>query len=503
MFNIPESVFNIPGIGVHVPGIRVHVPLESVFKIVRNTHTPAPRRIIEVGINSNFSWDGSQIVYERFPLVWMANADGTGQRPVEGAELLMPTAVQNVTNGFPAVSPDGESIVYFRSVSGPMGDLWVIPAAGGEPRRLTFDTVKASDPIWSPDGRHVLFSSLRSGSRTLWRVAAQGGEPAPVTSGAGEDSEPALSRDGRRFVYSNVRNEKAMMIYDPESGASHEILARRYGLVIPRFAPNGELIAFFGEVAGGTEIFVVGTDGQGLRQLTQGDGQFNIHPRWSADSSTLYFYRDNPYRDDSPGEFLRVSLAGGPGEVVLPNFYWDGNMFADVHPRENAVAFTRIVAPPAQGPLVIRDIAAGFERALPAPDSWDTGRPFHLLMARWSHDGDYLTGTDFGASWRPPDVGGGNRVWVCPVDGVCNSIIEGFMSVWSADDSQIYFQRPGSSREMGTIWVVDRDGRNARQITEIGPLHRIDPWFDVAPDGRIVWVQDRPGSPEIWSAAVE
>ena len=38
MFNIPESVFNIPGIGVHVPGIRVHVPLESVFKIVRNTH---------------------------------------------------------------------------------------------------------------------------------------------------------------------------------------------------------------------------------------------------------------------------------------------------------------------------------------------------------------------------------------------------------------------------------------------------------------------------------
>ena len=41
MFNIPESVFNIPGIAVQVPGIRVHVRPESVFKIVRNTQSPA------------------------------------------------------------------------------------------------------------------------------------------------------------------------------------------------------------------------------------------------------------------------------------------------------------------------------------------------------------------------------------------------------------------------------------------------------------------------------
>jgi len=53
VFNIPESVFNIPGIGVHVPGIRVHVRLESVFKIVRNTH---PRRAPELCPALPVSW---------------------------------------------------------------------------------------------------------------------------------------------------------------------------------------------------------------------------------------------------------------------------------------------------------------------------------------------------------------------------------------------------------------------------------------------------------------
>ena len=333
---LTEGAAPIPITGEETPALRpswsptnevvvFHRPGDGIWT-VGPLGTPAPRRIVEEGMNPSFSWDGSQIVYERFPQIWIANADGTDPRAVEGADLLMPTAVQNVVGGFPALSPDGESIVFFRMASGPMGDFWIVPAGGGDPRRLTFDTNQASHPVWTPDGRYVVFSSMRSGSRTLWRVSAEGGDPEPVTSGAGEDSEPSLSRDGRRLVYSNVRNEKAMMIYDPVAGESREILARRYGLIHPRFSPDGESIVFFSEVAGGTELFVVGDDGQGIRQVTRGDGQFNIHPHWSADNSTIYFYRDHPYREDSPGEFLKVSLAGGPGEVVLPGFYWDQNM---------------------------------------------------------------------------------------------------------------------------------------------------------------------------------
>ena len=61
MFNIPESVFNIPGIGVHVPGIRVHVPLESVFKIVRNTHRGRAVDYSSAGLHAHV-WEHHKMV---------------------------------------------------------------------------------------------------------------------------------------------------------------------------------------------------------------------------------------------------------------------------------------------------------------------------------------------------------------------------------------------------------------------------------------------------------
>ena len=478
-----------------------HRPDDGIWS-VGSLGSPPPHRIIDEGINPTFSWDGLQIVYERFPRVWLANANGTNPRPVDGADLLMPTAVQNVVPGFPALSPDGASIVYFRSASGPLGDLWIVPAGGGEPRRLTFDTVQASHPTWSAGGHHVIFSSLRSGSRTLWRVAADGGEPEAVTAGVGEDSEPALSRDGQRLVYTNVRNEFALMVYGPETGESREILTRRYGLVIPRFAPDGESVVFFSEVEGGTDIFVVDADGRNARPVTRGDGQFNIHPRWSADGSSIYFYRDRPYRKASPGSFLKVSPDGGAPEIVVEDFYWDRNMFADVHPDDNVVAFTRTGAPDDRA-TVFLDLASGHESMFDTPSQWDTDRAFHIYGVRWSHDGEWLVGNDLGRQWRAA-AGGANWIWVCAVDGDCRPVVEGFFPAWSGDDSQIYFQREGSSPDSRTIWVIDRDGPNARLVTEIGPQQvRIDPTFDVAPDGRIVWRQHRRGRPEIWSAETQ
>ncbi len=467
--------------------IAFHRPGDGIWT-VGPLGTPAPRRIIDEGINPSFSWDGSRIVYERFPQIWIANADGTDQRAVEGADLLMPTAVMNVVNGFPALSPDGESIVYFRMASGPLGDFWIIPAAGGEPRRLTFDTNQGSHPVWTPDGRHVIVSSLRSGSWTLWRIAAEGGEPEPVTSGAGEDSEPAISRDGRRLVYSNVRNVRAMMIYEPQVGESPEILSRRYGLIHPRFSPDGESIVFFGEVAGGTEIFVVGADGQGLRELTRGDGQFNIHPQWAADGSAVFFYRDYPYREDSPGDFLRVSVDGGPVEMVLPGFYWDRQMAADVHPDGNSLAYHLVEPPPAGSTTVVRDIESGQERILPVV----------LTLPRWSHDGVYLAGSDLSGAGVSERL-----IWVCSIDDGCESVAEGFWPAWSADDTELYFYRSATARAPFEVWVIDRDGRNLRQVVEVGQIHPVTPFFDVAPDGRIVWTQYRPGNSEVWSADIE
>jgi Tol biopolymer transport system component len=150
-------------------------------------------------VNPSFSWDGSQIVFEkagemwaadsqRALEIWTANADGSNQRKVEGV------APSTVTTLNPTFSPDGFRIAYC-SANGPTGDIWVIPSKGGQPHQLTFDRTNAGKPVWRPDGRHIIFSSGRRGSRTLWRVPKSGGEPQPVLVSAGEDKDPEISRE--------------------------------------------------------------------------------------------------------------------------------------------------------------------------------------------------------------------------------------------------------------------------------------------------------------------
>src|SRR6185503_20774965 len=92
-------------------------------------------RLIDDGRNPSWSWDGKRLVFERGAAIWIADADGSHLREVKGVSsdgVLL-------EDRRPALSPDGSRIAFFQTESGPAGDLWLIPSAGGEPRRLTND----------------------------------------------------------------------------------------------------------------------------------------------------------------------------------------------------------------------------------------------------------------------------------------------------------------------------------------------------------------------------
>ena len=90
--------------------------------------------------------------------------------------------------GNPAVSPDGNRIVYTVRTTD-MGknrghtDLYLVDlrAAKPVPQRLTSDTASSTDPDWSPNGDAIYFISSRSGSGQVWRMPAAGGEAVRVT----------------------------------------------------------------------------------------------------------------------------------------------------------------------------------------------------------------------------------------------------------------------------------------------------------------------------------
>ena len=91
------------------------------------------------------------------------------------AAILCAVAVANETPRWlrqNSISPDGSKVAFVYQ-----GDIWMVPAAGGEAVQLTTNPAHDTEPLWSPDGQYVIFASYREGSKDIWAVSIKGGIP--------------------------------------------------------------------------------------------------------------------------------------------------------------------------------------------------------------------------------------------------------------------------------------------------------------------------------------
>jgi Tol biopolymer transport system component len=420
----------------------------------------------EGGRDPSFSWDGSRIVFTRGREIWTANADGSNQRRVEGV------APGNTRT--PTFSPDGSLIAYYRSASGPLGDIWVIPSEGGQPRQVTFDNERAETPVFTPDGQ-IIFSSNRRGSQTLWKVAVNGGEPQPVLVGAGEDSNPQISRDGSKLIYSTTRNLFALTVLDPATQQKREIREVSTYMVAPVFSPVGDKVAFFQLVEGGSHLFTIDVDGRYLTQVTKGEGVWNLFPRWSRDGSSLYFYQKRPIPS-----LRRISLKGGQSVELVRDWTYESHWLVHVDPQEKLIAHSQIED--GLYSTFFREIATGKETL------------FRKLMyePHWSKDGQWILGAEVNSASAFGDI------MVCRVSTAeCGKIAtRGNRPIWSYDESRVYFHRfAGANRNLFSVSI---DGTDERLVAQLRPLRPYDDFSDVSPKGEVVYVQFKAGKPELW-----
>lgn len=236
----------------------------------------------------------------------------------------------------PQLSPDGTQIAFTVTRADPDANtyrthLWVVPAAGGEPRQLTTASAKETSPRWSPDGTRLVFLSDRGGDKQVWVIATTGGEARPLTSGKLAPADPVWSPDGRSIAFvgkpeaDRARNEsgaaapgvesdvrvisrlrykqdgegfwdgrwKQIFVVSATGGPARRLTAGDYDHLSPAWSPDGALLAYTAnaspdaDLSNTSDVWVIGaSDGGTPRRLTAGLGPLQA-PAWSPDGRRL------------------------------------------------------------------------------------------------------------------------------------------------------------------------------------------------------------------------
>lgn len=224
---------------------------------------------------------------EPFSLFLLSTKTGEKQR------LTNPPA-QYSGDRDPVFSPDGKILAFARMSALEVEDIYLVPVAGGEPQRLTFDDKLLGGLDWTADGREIVFSSTRSGDSNLWRIPVSGGTPQLLPGVGTGASSPSVSRQGNRLTYmlstsdSNIwrieiSNHKAL------ADSAIRLISSTLPDYSPDFSPDGKKIVFGSTRSGSTEIWLTEGDGSNPLQLTSIGGPTTGSPRFSPDNRRIVF----------------------------------------------------------------------------------------------------------------------------------------------------------------------------------------------------------------------
>jgi eukaryotic-like serine/threonine-protein kinase len=191
----------------------------------------------------------------------------------------------------PAISPDGTRVVEdVDDVAAANVDLWIRDLTRGTATRFTFNPDEEADPVWSPDGKEIVFR--RTSSLSL--KSSNGVERDRVwiaRTFASEDRLPnSWSPDGKQLVFTsydpNGGNERLMLVKKDESAAT-PIFSGKANWANGQISADGKWLAYMSDESGSWEVYVTNFPGlAGKWQISQGGG---TEPRWRHDGKELFY----------------------------------------------------------------------------------------------------------------------------------------------------------------------------------------------------------------------
>lgn len=264
----------------------------------------------------------------------------------------------------PDVSPDGLSVVHTvteldKEENCYRAALWSVRLDSDEARQLTSGRFRDGQPRWSPDGREIAFTSDRDpdkqGKGQLWLLPARGGEPRRLSALTSPVESFAWSPDGHSIVcVSKVRKRpsnpdsdvrhittirykfdgegylddsyRQLFLVDVASGEATQITSGPFEHSGAVWSPSGYEIAFAAnlnegwELAATRDIHVIRPGSLNVRRLSDGTGEWGS-PSWSPDGSLIACHGTRNLKSDSPRtEVFVMPAGGGPPQSVSQSF---------------------------------------------------------------------------------------------------------------------------------------------------------------------------------------
>jgi len=337
-------------------GTLFAVPFDAARLEVRGTPSPV---LEDVGFNI-VSGVAQYDVSKTGTLVYRGGGPGSlvtvEWLDASGKRQALPAKPGSYTQ--PHVSPDGK-LLALSIVSGSAQDLWVYDWQRDALSRLTFSGGTNFWPVWSRNGRYIVFTGGFGTGGMLWNRADGASKPQPLTETKSGQFPWSFSPDGKRLAYADcpagvgscdiwtvpIEDDGTVL----KAGKPEVFVQTPANELYPAFSPDGRWIAYRSEESGTSEIYVRAFPDKGGKWLISNSG--GVVAVWSPNGREL-FYR-------TPDERIMVVTYTVKGDVFVadrPRFWTDTRM------AETGTGQNFDIAPDGKRLLVLMPVEAPDER---------------------------------------------------------------------------------------------------------------------------------------------
>ena len=243
-------------------------------------------------------------------------------------------------------------------------DLWIMNLLHGGSSKLTFEPGDDFNPVWSPDGKWIIYTSTQKGPRNIYRKLADGtGGVEPMLESDDPEHVEDISSDGRFLIF-NTRPSGAprpdiFVLSLTEERKRTAFLSTPFWEDEAQFSPNGRWVAYRSNETDTSEVFVRGfaPDGAASAGQWQVSNKSGWQPRWRADGKELFYLQSNTLMVAAVNTGDGSFSAGTPMPLFNMNILYQGrNSF--------------VVTKDGQRFLVVELLAASGESTIAVKTNW-------------------------------------------------------------------------------------------------------------------------------------